>query len=622
MAKKKIVARILCAALAASLVLSGCGQNGGQSSESAPSSQASQSSRENESSEASAEESSQPEESGTAENGIVFDEQGRFVKYDPPITLTTHAVVGVDTMFHEGCDIENNGWTQWLKENLGIEWKMKWVSADSENNTQKLDLAFASDDMPDVIYPSVGQTTKFAQAGKLTALDELLDNVPPIVQYYLDDAEALSQGAFWKPFTVDGKKYAVPAGMDSLAFWTDNFIRTDILAGLEMEIPETISDLDALFAAYHEKYPSGRAMRLDKDLGGWELVLTAYGANTAWTEKEGKLVYGGVQPEMRDALAKLAEYYSKGYIDPEFVVKDGSKANEDMIAGNMLVWNGAWSAIANPFTPMWNALPDAELKAIPFITGDDGTCSVVKDTWWTDRPTAITSGCEHPEAVFYAFGDNLDSYYRNEAGLRETLKNEYNYEMKYPVTQVQDPINAEEIAEKYPNVGQPRQLYLYEYSEEEEGCGYMNDYYTQQGSWLGIGAKIVSIGNGDFGTMTEAYNTGDRSVLSTDGGKMFDEWNSTHPNMVKTFAEGIYPYWDALMAGEGGVLKPNGYAGASTATMVEKQAYLDKLQIETFTQIIMGTQPIEAFDEFVNNWNANGGEDITAEVNEWYSSNK
>ena len=106
----------------------------------------------------------------------------------------------------------------------------------------------------------------------------------------MDDAEALSQGAFWKPFTVDGKKYAVPAGMDSLAFWTDNFIRTDILAGLEMEIPETISDLDALFAAYHEKYPSGRAMRLDKDLGGWELVLTAYGANTAWTEKEGKLV--------------------------------------------------------------------------------------------------------------------------------------------------------------------------------------------------------------------------------------------------------------------------------------------------------------------------------------------
>lgn len=73
----------------------------------------------------SSEVSSQPETDGTSENGIVFDDQGRFVKYDPPITLTTHAVVGANDMFHDGCDIENNGWTQWLKENLGIEWKMK-----------------------------------------------------------------------------------------------------------------------------------------------------------------------------------------------------------------------------------------------------------------------------------------------------------------------------------------------------------------------------------------------------------------------------------------------------------------------------------------------------------------
>ena len=56
--------------------------------------------------------------------------------------------------------------------------------------------------------------------------------------------------------------------------------------------------------------------------------------------------------------------------------------------------------------------------------------------------------------------------------------------------------------------------------------------------------------------------------------------------------------------------------------MVEKQTYLHKLEIETFAQIIMGTQPITAFDEFVTNWSANGGEDITKEVNDWYNSNK
>lgn len=66
----------------------------------------------------------------------------------------------------------------------------------------------------------------------------------------------------------------------------------------------------------------------------------------------------------------------------------------------------------------------------------------------------------------------------------------------------------------------------------------------------------------------------------------------------------------------------NKFAGAATPTMTEKGAYLDKLRQETFSQIIMGTLPIEAFDTYVENWYANGGTQITAEVNEWYEASK
>ena len=99
-----------------------------------------------------------------AKDGIVFDEKGHFLKYDPPITLTTNQIVSSDTMFHEGCNAENNGWTKWMKEKLGIIWKMKWVSADGASNTTKLDLAFASNDLPDVISnASVSQISKYAK---------------------------------------------------------------------------------------------------------------------------------------------------------------------------------------------------------------------------------------------------------------------------------------------------------------------------------------------------------------------------------------------------------------------------------------------------------------------------
>lgn len=56
--------------------------------------------------------------------------------------------------------------------------------------------------------------------------------------------------------------------------------------------------------------------------------------------------------------------------------------------------------------------------------------------------------------------------------------------------------------------------------------------------------------------------------------------------------------------------------------MIEKSSYLEKLELECFTNIIMGSEPIEAFDTFVEEWMNNGGEQITAEVNEWYASTK
>jgi putative aldouronate transport system substrate-binding protein len=62
------------------------------------------------------------------------------------------------------------------------------------------------------------------------------------------------------------------------------------------------------------------------------------------------------------------------------------------------------------------------------------------------------------------------------------------------------------------------------------------------------------------------------------------------------------------------------FYGAPTPTMVERMSTLDQMQQEVFTKIIAGTLPLEAFDKFVTDWYALGGEDITAEVNDWYAS--
>ena len=65
----------------------------------------------------------------------------------------------------------------------------------------------------------------------------------------------------------------------------------------------------------------------------------------------------------------------------------------------------------------------------------------------------------------------------------------------------------------------------------------------------------------------------------------------------------------------------NEYLGIPTEAMASRLPNLYKNEYEVFTAIIMG-ESIDKFDEFVKNWNDQGGTDITKEVNAWYAEAK
>lgn len=60
----------------------------------------------------------------------------------------------------------------------------------------------------------------------------------------------------------------------------------------------------------------------------------------------------------------------------------------------------------------------------------------------------------------------------------------------------------------------------------------------------------------------------------------------------------------------------------TTPAMVSRKAELDKLRNNTFLSMVMGETPISDFDKFVEQWKAQGGDEIAKEVNEWYQNNK
>jgi putative aldouronate transport system substrate-binding protein len=60
------------------------------------------------------------------------------------------------------------------------------------------------------------------------------------------------------------------------------------------------------------------------------------------------------------------------------------------------------------------------------------------------------------------------------------------------------------------------------------------------------------------------------------------------------------------------------FLGMPGNIMTDRMDTLLELQDEVFTRIILGEIPLDAFDQFVEDFYALGGDRITRDVNEWY----
>lgn len=67
---------------------------------------------------------------------------------------------------------------------------------------------------------------------------------------------------------------------------------------------------------------------------------------------------------------------------------------------------------------------------------------------------------------------------------------------------------------------------------------------------------------------------------------------------------------------------PSLFKAAPTASMSKYWEQLQTMEKQVYTNIIYGNESIDAFDKFVEDWYAQGGDKITEEVNEWYQSVK
>jgi len=581
MASAKLTKRIAVALIAALTVLAGCGTNSTGSQSGGDSGSGSQSSAQTA--------TPQPTAAPAASGGENIPD-GPEGKYDPPIHVTSVRGVTPGIEYLPDQTIENNVWTREFESELGIKLDYEWVVYNDQYNN-KINVTMVSGDMPDFFLVNMQQFQTLAQAGQLADLTDLFEKyASPLVKEIFAENNAIR----YKAGTVNGRLLGLAYNGGSLDDAHLLYIREDWMKKLGRTAPRTIDELVDLAIAFAKEDPDSNGiddtygLLINKELfGGFASIdgfvngFGGYAYNPAGgsgtnliflKDQNGQAIWGDVQPEVKQALGKLAEMFKAGAIHPEFSVMDASRAAEMLTSHKVGMTFGAFWVPTWPINNMHNENPevDWDVYEIPTLTGEPGVVQSMGGT--PNSFIVVPKSSEHPEAIIKIL----------------------NY-------------STERISGSKKDVGKYHTMTV---DGKDYGIHMLTPYYV-----------ATSEKNQNYHyQVLEAFKMGDPSGLDEEGRLYYDQ--------LVAFAEGDRSQWvHHKLWNEGGVFEKLGrykregrilqsaYTGAPTPTMLSRGTALRDLQVRTFTEIIMGSKPLDAFDEFVQQWYDQGGRDILEEVN-------
>lgn len=568
---KKLTAILMCAVMTVSL--SACGSSSKtESSSAAESSQAVESEA--------AEETEAEEE--TASDTV---ESRALVPFEETVTLTLGHGLDPSTEFEEGESIEDNRYLRWIKEDLNIDVVYDWVCSSSDFE-QKMNLCIAGNTLPDAM--NVGQTQYLAML-KYDQLQPITDIFEEYASDLLKQYVTSGGDTLMDAISKDGEMYAIPAPNITDGGVNEMWIRQDWLDELGLDVPTTVDEVIEVAKAFVDNKMGGEnTIGIVGPASGGQLVARGsnmwgldpiFGAYQAYPEywlydENGDVIYGSVQPETKEALAKLAEMYAEGVIDPEVFVRSDSK--EPVVAGQVGIFFGPWSSGYS----LWNVImsADADWQAYLVPLAEDGNFySPMADP--TTQYVCISKECEHPEAVIQIINYLIanEQKWIDEGTAASTAA-------VYPLYNAYD--NADEIEYSY--------------------------------IWM----KKVNDGE----VAVEDVDVTGRKLLSSDLNALVqlklepkDDFSIQYWDMDSDLVKSNLVRLICIMVGERPIVE-DGYIpieniyGGQTETMATKWANLTKLEEETFAKIILGQASIDEFDSFVEQWYAEGGQEILDEI--------
>lgn len=287
---------------------------------------------------------------------------------------------------------------------------------------EQFNLMIASRDLPDLIeYGWIGYNggpEKAISDGIILKLNDLIDAYAPDAKTLMQSSPVVAK----QSVTDNGSYYAFMAvGESNGNTQSGPFLRADWLADLGLEDPTTLEEWTAIL----EKFKSEKGAEFPfTGTSGTFLsdtpICGAFGIGPDFYQKDGKVKYGPIDPEYKQYLAFVKDWYDRGLLDPDFAANDSKTLAANMTGGKSGFMVGfAGGSMGTYLNAMRDTDPAFDLKPIEYPKMQDGSDPLFHHRAWEVRTSgslAITTECKQPElAAKWA-----NYFYTEEGGL---LKN-------------------------------------------------------------------------------------------------------------------------------------------------------------------------------------------------------
>ncbi|WP_018751993.1 extracellular solute-binding protein [Paenibacillus sanguinis] len=314
------------------------------------------------------------------------------------IRILTHASADSPKDFNEKRLVQR------LEEETNV--RVKWTVYPDEQWGEKMRLALSKSNLPDVVtnmYIGQYDVLNYAKQGVFIPLEELIEKYMPNLTKILEQrpevraAITASDGHIYTlPFIEETARDKEAHNVIGAIPW----INKKWLDELNLPMPATTDELEAVLKAFKEKNPEGRqdvipmSFRLNQVNEDPGILLGSFGSGENMDHymvtNDKKVIYTLAQEDFKEGVNWLHKLYAEGLIDPEaFTQSDGTYISKGQGGryGLFFMWDKA-AMVPNP----------QDYVPLPPLQGPDGTVNVPRQNYYSFDMgvTAITSTNSNP----------------------------------------------------------------------------------------------------------------------------------------------------------------------------------------------------------------------------------